>query len=99
MERGCCGRMRPGAPARVGASGPHALAERRASAAHPLASEIVRLAGTLPHGSAARLERLRGIGALGRPLVCACARFALANGMPAIFIVAKEAVGPPLPLN
>jgi PAS domain S-box-containing protein len=83
--------------AALGAPSPHALAQRRTSAAHPLAAEVVRLAGTLPHGGAARLERLRGIAALGRTLVCTCARFALANGMPAILIAAKEPVGPPLP--
>src|SRR5215470_9189001 len=84
--------------AALGAASPHALAERRASAAHPLASEVVRLAGTLPHGGTARLERLRGIGALGRTVVCACARFPLANGMPAVLIAATETIGPALPL-
>jgi PAS domain S-box-containing protein len=82
----------------LGAANSHALAERRMSAAHPLAAQVVRLAGTLPHGSASRLERLRGIGALGRTVVCACARFALANGMPAILIAANETIGPPMPL-
>jgi len=81
----------------LGTKSPHALAERRMSGAHPLASEVVRLAGTLPHGSISRLERLRGVGALGRTVVCACTRFALANGMPAILIAAKEPVGPALP--
>ena len=80
------------------AANPHALAERRMSPAHPLASQVVRLAGTLPHGGASRLERLRGIGALGRTIVCACARFALTNGMPAILIAATETIGPALPL-
>jgi PAS domain S-box-containing protein len=82
----------------LGAASPHALTERRMSAAHSLASQVVRLAGTLPHGGAARLERLRGIGSLGRTVVCACSRFALTNGMPAILIAANETVGPPLPL-
>jgi PAS domain S-box-containing protein len=82
----------------LGAPNPYALAERRMSAAHPLASQVVRLAGTLPHGGATRLERLRGIGALGRTVVCACARFTLANGTPAILIAANETVGPALPL-
>jgi PAS domain-containing protein len=81
----------------LGAAHPHALTERRMSAAHPLASQVVRLAGTLPHGATTRLERLRGIGALGRTVVCACARFALANGMPAILIAANETIGPALP--
>jgi PAS domain S-box-containing protein len=82
----------------LGAANPQALAERRLSAAHPLASQVARLAGTLPHGGASRLERLRGIGALGRTVACACSRFALANGMPAILIAANETVGPALPL-
>lgn len=83
----------------LGAASPHALAERRMSAAHPLAAQVVRLAGTLPHADAPRLERLRGIGAgVGRTVVCACSRFALPNGMPAILIAASEAVGPALPL-
>jgi PAS domain S-box-containing protein len=82
----------------LGAPNPYALAERRLSGAHPLASQVVRLAGTLPHGGATRLERLRGIGALGRTVVCACTRFALANGTPAILVAANETVGPALPL-
>jgi len=82
----------------LGSGNLHALAERRISAAHPLASHVLRLAGTLPHGGASRLERLRGIGPLGRTVVCACSRVALANGMPAILIAANETVGPALPL-
>jgi PAS domain S-box-containing protein len=85
--------------AMLAAASPHALAERRMSSTHPLAAQVVRLAGTLPHGSAPRLERLRGIGALGRTVVCACSRFALANGMPAILIAANETIGPALPLG
>lgn len=84
--------------AALGSANLRALAERRVSAAHPLASQVLRLAGTLPHGGAARLERLRGIGTLGRIVVCACSRLALANGMPAILIAANETVGPTLPL-
>ena len=80
------------------AANSHELAERRMSPAHPLASQVTRLAGTLPHSDASRLERLRGIGGLGRAVVCACARFALANGTPAILIAANEPVGPTLPL-
>lgn len=82
----------------LGAASPHALAERRMSAAHPLASQVERLTGTLPHGGAARLERLRDVGALGRPVACACSRFALANGIPAILITANETVGPAVPV-
>jgi len=82
----------------LGAANSHELVERRMSATHPLASQVMRLAGTLPHSDASRLERLRGIGTLGRTVVCACSRFALANGMPAILIAANEPVGPTLPL-
>src|ERR1051326_9344402 len=74
----------------LSAANPHALAERRMSPAHPLASQVVRLAGTLPHGGATRLERLRGIGALGRTIVCACARFALAHRIPAVLLPAHR---------
>jgi PAS domain S-box-containing protein len=82
----------------LGAASPHALAERRMTAAQPLAAQVMRLAGTLPHNGTPRLERLRGIGAgVGRMVACACSRFALANGMPAILIAATEAVGPALP--
>ena len=39
------------------------------------ALQIARLAGTLPHGAAPRLERLRGFGGqLGGALMCACSR-------------------------
>src|SRR5260370_1093482 len=82
----------------LGAASPHALAERRMSATQPLAAQVLRLAGTLPHGGAPRLERLRGIGArVGRTVACACSRFALANGMPAILIPAAEALRPAPP--
>src|ERR1700719_828890 len=82
----------------LGAASPHALAERRMSAAQPLAAQVMRLCRNLPHNRAPRLERLRGIGAgVGRMVACACSRFALANGMPAILIAAAEAVGPALP--
>src|SRR5262245_53438999 len=82
----------------LGAGNPHALAERRLSTTHPRASEVVRLSGTLPHGGGSRLERLRSIGALGRTVICACSRFALANGTPAILVAANEPVGPALSL-
>jgi PAS domain S-box-containing protein len=83
----------------LGAAGPHALAERRMSAAQPLAAQVLRLAGTLPYGGAPRLERLRiGGPGTGRPIACTCSRLALANGTPAILVAATEAVGPALPL-
>ena len=83
----------------LGANSLQALAERRMSAGHPLAAQVVRLAGTLPLGGAARLERLRGIGAgVGRTLACTCSRLSLANGTPAILVAVAEPVGPVLPL-
>src|SRR5947207_11134179 len=64
------------------------------------ALQIARLAGTLPHGSAPRLERLRGFGGrLGGALLCNCVRIMLANRTPAILVVATEATGPKLPLG
>jgi PAS domain S-box-containing protein len=86
--------------ATLGAASPLALAERRMSTDHPLAAQVVRLAGTLPHAGSSRLERLRGIGGgVGRPVVCACSRLSLDNGAPAILIAATEPAGPALPLT
>src|ERR1019366_3974347 len=42
---------------------PGALAAVSFEPEHPAAAQIARLAGTLPQGGAARLERLRGFGA------------------------------------
>ena len=56
------------------------------------ALQIARLAGTLPHGAAPRLERLRGFGGrMGGALMCACSRISLADRTPAILVVATEA--------
>src|SRR5882672_11721037 len=64
------------------------------------ALQIARLAGTLPHGAAPRLERLRGFGGrMGGALLCNCARIMLADRTPAILVVATEAIGPKLPLG
>src|SRR5947209_1734656 len=58
------------------------------------ALQIARLAGTLPHGAAPRLERLRGFGGrMGGALMCGCSRVALADRTPGILVVATEAVG------
>ena len=58
------------------------------------ALQIARLAGTLPHGAAPRLERLRGFGGrLGGALMCGCSRISLADRTPAILVVATEAAG------
>jgi PAS domain S-box-containing protein len=58
------------------------------------ALQIARLAGTLPHGAAPRLERLRGFGGrIGGALMCGCSRVSLADRTPALLIVATEAAG------
>jgi PAS domain S-box-containing protein len=63
------------------------------------AVQIARIAGTLPHGAAPQLERLRGFGGrLGGALTCACSRLVLADGTPAILVAATEDAGPRLPL-
>ena len=63
------------------------------------ALQIARLAGSLPHGAAPRLERLRGFGArLGQALMCACSRVTLADRTPAILVVSTEPAGPSLTL-
>jgi signal transduction histidine kinase len=67
---------------------------------HPAATEIARLAATLPPTGQMRLERLRGFGgSFGRPLTCICSRIALSNEAPAILLVATEPAGPSLPLR
>ena len=64
------------------------------------ALQIARLAGTLPHGAAPRLERLRGFGGrMGGALMCGCSRISLADRTPAILVVATEAAGPRLSLE
>jgi PAS domain S-box-containing protein len=64
------------------------------------ALQIARLAGTLPHGAAPRLERLRGFGGrMGGALMCGCSRILLADGTPAILVAATEAAGKRLSLS
>ena len=76
------------------------LANRRFEAKLPAAVEIVRLAGTLPSTGQARLERLRGFGAsFGRTLTCVCSRLVVADGSPAVLVVANEPAGRALPLG
>lgn len=88
----------PGA-AVFGETAPAALAGRTFEPGDPAAQQIARLAGALPQGSAARLERLRGFGAgVGRMLVCRCARIALPGGRSGILVAAAEPAGPSLSL-
>jgi PAS domain S-box-containing protein len=80
-----------------GGETPAALAERNFSG-NPLADQIARLAGSLSHASAARLERLRGIvPGIGRVLTCACSRITVENHS-YILVTAVEPAGPNLPL-
>jgi signal transduction histidine kinase len=73
---------------------------RRFGAKDATATQIVRLAATLPTSGQPRLERLRGFGAdFGRALTCVCSRTTLADGAPAVLILAGEPAGPPLPLR
>jgi len=74
------------------AASPAALAGHTIDPKGTAALQIARLAGTLPHGAAPRLERLRGFGGrMGGALLCACSRITLADRMPAILVLATEA--------
>ncbi len=83
-----------------GAGNSGECASRPTDPEHPAATEIARLAATLPPTGQMRLERLRGFGgSFGRPLTCICSRIALSNEAPAILLVATEPAGPSLPLR
>ncbi len=86
--------------AAFGAGNSGECASRLTDPKHPAATEIARLAATLPPTGQMRLERLRGFGgSFGRPLTCICSRIALSNEAPAILLVATEPAGPSLPLR
>jgi PAS domain S-box-containing protein len=81
------------------AASPAALGRVQFDARHPAAMQIARLAGTLPQGGAARLERLRGFGAsVGGTLICLCSRLTLADNATAVLVVSTERAGPELAL-
>jgi PAS domain S-box-containing protein len=81
------------------ANSPAAVSALRFDADHAAAAQIARLAGTLPQGGAARLERLRGFGAnVGGPLTCLCSRIVLRDNSAALLVVSTERAGPDLPL-
>lgn len=81
------------------AASPGAAAALRFSPRHAAAAQISRLAATLPHGGAPRLERLRGFGAtIGGALICLCSRITLADNNPAILVVSTERAGRDLAL-
>jgi PAS domain S-box-containing protein len=64
-----------------------------------IGGQITRFSATLPHSGAARLQRLRGLGAgLGGMLLCNCSRITLPERTPGFLIVALEPAGPPLTL-
>jgi PAS domain S-box-containing protein len=89
----------PVAAAVFDAASPAALAQLQFEPDHVSIAQITRLAGTLPHGGAARLERLRGFGArFGAPLTCLCSRITLNDNSSAILIVATERAGKELSL-
>jgi signal transduction histidine kinase len=82
------------------ADSPAAISAREFDPGEPTAGQIARLAATLVAGAPPRLERLRGFGAsVGSALTCACSRIALADGRPAILVVAAERTGSDLPLG
>ena len=69
----------PTAAAIFDAPSPAAMAGSTIDPRGTAALQIARLAGTLPHGAAPRLERLRGFGTRFRALMCACSRVSLAD--------------------
>jgi PAS domain S-box-containing protein len=77
------------------APSPAALIGRPMAPGHPIAAQIVNLAGPMLPGSPARLARLRGLPiGFGRLLTCTCARIALTDRQSAILIAAIEPAGP-----
>jgi len=89
----------PNAAAIFNANSPAAAAALTFEPTHPAAAQIARLAGTLPQGSTARLERLRGFGANGAgTLTCLCSRFMLRDGNTAVLVVSTERAGPDIAL-
>src|ERR1700761_1855670 len=64
----------------------------------PAATQVARLAASLPPAGQERLERLRGFGARFGTLTCICSRMGLFDGSAAILIAAAEPAGPSLAL-
>ncbi len=74
--------------------------QRRFDTSDACATQIIRLAATLPSAAQERLERLRGFGAsFGRALTCACSRIVLDDGKAAVLVAATEPAGPHLALS
>jgi PAS domain S-box-containing protein len=81
----------PAGAAIFDAASPGEAALLRFDPRHSASVQVARLSGTLPHGGAPRLERLRGFGAsIGATLICLCSRVALADGSGAILIASAE---------
>jgi PAS domain S-box-containing protein len=81
------------------ADSPGEAALLRFDARHSASVQVARLSGTLPHGGAPRLERLRGFGAgIGAAIVCLCSRVTLADNSAAILIASAERAGRALAL-
>ena len=89
----------PAGAAIFDAASPREAALLRFDARHSASVQVARLSGTLPHGSAPRLERLRGFGAsIGATIVCLCSRVTLADNSAAILIASAERAGRALAL-
>ena len=89
----------PAGAAIFDAVSPGEAALLRFDARHPASVQVARLSGTLPHGVAPRLERLRGFGAsIGATIVCLCSRVTLADNSAAILIASAERAGRTLAL-
>ncbi len=81
-----------------GSSSPATVTQRAISPGDLLATDVARLAASLPHSGAARLERIRGLSAgIGRTTVCACSRLAI-DEVAAILMVAAEHAASDMPL-
>ena len=89
----------PVAAAIFDAPSPGALATETFESTHAAAAQIARLAGTLPQGGAARLERLRGFGAsVGGALICLCSRITFPDNNAGVLVVSTERGGKDLSL-
>ena len=76
-----------------------ALTARTFDPSDRAAQQVARMADTLTHDGAARLERFTGFGSgLLRPLTCICSRVALKDEPAALLICGVEPLRPPLPL-
>jgi signal transduction histidine kinase len=81
-----------------GAANTAAAARLEFRADSAAATQVARLATSLPAAGQERLERLRGFGARFGALTCICSRIGLFDGSAAILIAATEPAGPSLPL-